>query len=165
MPAGALQCGEPAGVPEGVGIRRRLTNDEFIALRSLSRDPWIGHQGFHFTWKHRRRWWRINDGMAVNHDTDKVDWLAHLPHLEVQAKAAFEKLEAMGLAQITEQLCCPGTECHRNDRSLYTLTDAGWRLLTVLDRPSSAPVAPKVPEPKSWKQKLYEFFVGQPPTP
>ncbi len=66
---------------------RRLTQDEFIALRSLEKERWGGQHGLRMFWKFNRTWRR-----AYEHETEAA-W------------DAVTELEGMGLVE--EGYCCP----------------------------------------------------------
>lgn len=127
--------GQPVRESDQPGLRR-LSNDEFIALRSLHKGAWVMHHGFFFHWKHNRRWWYVNG--SSGYATRYIDCgPAELPKIETRflhqaaskARLAHESLRERGLARTTVDRCCPGTDCHRNDRLVFEPTEAGTALI------------------------------------
>jgi hypothetical protein len=102
----------------------RLTNDCFIALRSLQLEDYI--LGADILWKHNRKWVRISaDGWATSRD----DGSCRYPGVEVfdRAEKAIHQLAVLGLACEQVIRCCPGQACHLNDRLAWRLTAEGER--------------------------------------
>lgn len=102
---------------------RRLTSMQFQALRSLGHEPWVissrhTRRGYFILWKRKRygqREW-------VTPDTPKIPYAI---------EKAGEDLVKNGLAEVYERRCCPGTDCHENDKLMMRLTGKGQRLLEI----------------------------------
>jgi len=85
--------------------QRRLTADDFIALRSLAQRRWM--QGDRIDWKFNRSWRSVT--------------VSDAPALE-----AADRLVAMGLAE--ETICCRGCS-----RAVIQLTEKGLAMVGRLD--------------------------------
>lgn len=110
--------------------RTRLSNDEFIALRSIHRDPWASGAGFQ--WKQRKVWLDVDeDGWTRRVGTNGAyRWRSDLA---TRGQTARELLLARGLAQEEEVRCCNGA-CGKPGWVLTTLTPNGKSLMAVLGR-------------------------------
>lgn len=117
--------------------KTRLSNDEFIALRSIHRDPWASGAGFQ--WKQNKVWLDVeDDGWARRVGTD--DAYRWRGELVARGQAARESLLARGLAQEEEVRCCNGG-CGNPGWMLTTLTPSGKALMAVLSRQAARDVS------------------------
>ena len=133
-----------AGVSSLVA-RDSLSNDQFMALRSMCRSAWVdrGQRGMSFEWKHNGRWWKVDslgrawrlaDAFAVGgvdicrrEFADDIEW---------KAISAARELARRGLAKSVFRRCCPGLDCHVNDETVYEPTEAGRAFVVALKRSS-----------------------------
>lgn len=137
--------------PQPNGLRR-LQNDDFIALRSLRREPWVfencrdllsfealtqqrrlsAYAGINVLWKQNGKW-------------DYGDYFVGM-----RAIAAFVRLEGLGLASAQVKRCCPGTSCHTNDKVVCEVTQNGLDLVNAKTAPGPKGVVsrPLVSAPK-----------------
>ena len=108
----------------------KLTNDEFIALRSVHRDPWA--EGAGFQWKQQGKWLDVDDdGWARPVGTDEAyRWRGPLVK---RGQAALALLLQRGLVQEETVRCCKGL-CDHPGWRLWTLSPRGKGLIAVLSR-------------------------------
>lgn len=115
----------------------KLTNDEFLALRSIHRDPWCSRLGV--LWKAHGVWLEVGeDGWARRAGSeDAYRWRGELIE---RAHAALDLLLQRGLVQEELVPCCPDPTCHRSDYLLWTLTKRGEGLISsVYPNPTALP--------------------------
>lgn len=110
--------------------KTRLSNDEFIALRSIHRDPWASGAGFQ--WKQNKVWLDVeDDGWARRVGTDGAyRWRGELV---ARGHVARESLLVRGLVQEEKVRCCNGA-CGKPGWTLTTLSRSGKVLMVVLGR-------------------------------
>lgn len=108
----------------------KLTNDEFIALRSVHRDPWA--EGAGFQWKQQGKWLDVDDdGWARLVGTNEAyRWRGPLVN---RGKVALALLVERGLVQEEVVRCCNGL-CDHPGWRLWTLSPRGKGLMAVLGR-------------------------------
>lgn len=122
----------------------RLTNDQFMALRSIAREPW-DLQWRRIQWKFNGKWFHL-DSKGWRSALDAA-YPAHCGYGQMRDRAwdAAWGLEALGLVEISTIRCCPGTSCHLNDRNLFQPSERGAELLrriAIGHKRSEEPAAP-----------------------
>ena len=121
--------------------RNRLNTDQFLALRSIAKNPWqwnVGRSEAVIQWKFHKRWYYIfsrdhNVLIPMDGETTWGNGCYHQHNgwddiFEKSYKARDELIER-GLVQDKFIRCCPGTSCHNNDRHIYRLTERGLALI------------------------------------
>lgn len=114
----------------------RLTNAEFTMLRSLAKDPWANEGAllWRLKWRNRNTWGLVDkDGFFW---PEGSTWGYSRYGLRKKALAAVLHLEALGLAHTNNKRCCPGTDCHLNDKQVFEITEQG---LALLEKANAAP--------------------------
>lgn len=116
------------------GMPARLNTIQFLALRSISRGNWDLRLGT-FEWRFNGKW------SVLRRQLDRC--------LYDQAWDAVWELEGRGLVETVTMRCCPGTLCHRNDRSEFRLTPRGTALLRRANETSQRRNAARHPAPEA----------------
>ncbi|WP_149543103.1 hypothetical protein [Serratia marcescens] len=109
----------------------RLNNDQFMALRSIAREPWDIQQG-RIQWHFSGKWFHLFRQYGIRASLESVDGIGGCCGFESvyeQALDAARILEGRGLVEVFTLRCCPNTPCHRNDRYEFRLTARGEKLL------------------------------------
>lgn len=116
----------------------RLNNDDFIALRSVCREPWISARGFDGTilWKFNGKWFRVDQAEVAMSLVDDYAW-SYKGSVWARAYCALDRIEAYGLVESNIVRCCPDTDCHLNDRLTWNITERGRALLARANKPAS----------------------------
>lgn len=130
----------------------RLNTDQFLALRSIAKEPWDMQWG-RIQWRFNGKWCHLFRRHGVRAPLGSVDGIGgHCGYDDVFDRAwdAAWALVAYGLVEEFTVRCCPGTSCHANDREEFRLTPRGVALLekanaTSQRRKSVEPTAPDVP--------------------
>src|SRR6185503_19242744 len=99
-----------------MNTQRRQSNDEFIALRALGREPW--QLGTAIWWRHYGTWCRLYPDGHMR-AVDGRSWSGRDDLLE-RAECSAYSLKVQGLAELLNRQCCPNPECERN--SIFDLT-------------------------------------------
>lgn len=150
--------------------RTGLTTAQFLALRSIAREPWNRHDG-RLQWRFNGRWARLFEREGVRAPLESADGTGghggYGPVIEKALEAAYE-LQALGLVELATLRCCPGTSCHRNDRDEFRLTQRGQALLDKANAANSrsflatpAPQAPTQPTrqcPVRWVRRVSTYL-------
>jgi hypothetical protein len=124
----------------------KLSNEQFIALRSMCRSAWVdrGQQGMIFDWKRNGYWWTVQSGGRAWRLADQgtaagggyISGREFPDDVEWRAISALRVLERRGLAKSAFRRCCPGRDCHANDETSYEPTEAGRAFVATLKRAS-----------------------------
>jgi len=121
---------------------QRLNTLQFLALRSIAREPW-DMQWRRIQWRFNGKWVQLfRDGVRA--PLGSIDGIGgHYGYDDVYKRAwdAAWELDEQGLVEVVTERCCPGTECHRNDRHEFRLTPRGTALLQKANAVSQSAVA------------------------
>ncbi len=129
--------------------RRRLTTTEFMALRSIAREPWSEARGA-IQWKFHRQWVHL-------HRDDR--W--RYGSLIARAWDAAENLEKMGLVvRVAVRRCCNDPKCQEPKHDEIRLSESGELLL---GKANSATPAPAVQRGEIDAQDQAEMGATPPP--
>ena len=106
-------------------MRARLNTLQFLALRSIAKEPWQMKWGL-IRWKFRGRWFHLyRDGLKTPLDAGRSDGRSGYDDVQEKAWDAAWDLDGMGLVEVATIRCCPGTSCRLNDRHEFRLTPRG----------------------------------------
>lgn len=146
-------------------VQPRLNTNQFLALRSIAREPWDMQWG-RIQWRFNGKWLHLFRRDGVRAPLGSVDGIGgHCGYDDIINRAwdAASELEWYGLVEVFTVRCCPGTSCHANDRHEYRLTPRGTALLqkanaarqtAVADpNPSEIPAAVVNPTGAPWWRK------------
>jgi hypothetical protein len=128
-------------------LAKHLTNDEFIALRALGREPW--RVGTSLWWRHYGTWCRLSPDGRMDGENGRV-WHGR-QELSDRAQEAVFELAGKGLVVETiDSTCCPNPQCPRN--VILQLTERGRRLLAAVSPPKPVVASPAPPIPTAWQR-------------
>jgi len=133
--------------------RQRLNTHEFLALRSIAREPWDLRED-RIQWRFNGRWFYVvarpfsREGHSftvtgVRVSLESVDGKGGrlgYDHVVKRAWNAASSLQARGLVEVFTVLCCPDPSCHASERHELRLTSSGSALLSASNPPASAQV-------------------------
>ena len=148
----------------------RLNTNQFMALRSIAREPWDVQSG-RIQWRFNGKWFHLLRRDGAREPLESVDGVGRYGGygriIEAAWDAAWE-LQGFGLVEVFTVRCCPGRACHANDRPGYTLTPRGAALLqkaNAANRPKPAtpnlvetPAAAANLAGASWWRKAASFL-------
>lgn len=130
-------------------LQPRLNTNQFLALRSIAREPWDVQSGC-IQWRFNGKWFHLLRHDGVREPLESVDGIGGYGGygriIELAWDAAWE-LQGFGLVEAFTVRCCPGRACHANARQGYRLTPRGAALLqkaNAANRPKLA--APRLVE-------------------
>lgn len=109
----------------------RLNTRQFLALRSIAREPWDLAR-WRLQWRFNRKWCHLFCKEGIRAQLNSVDGIGGTGgygDVIDEAWSAAEDLEQCGLVEVFTVRCCQGTSCHNNDKHEYRLTPKGELLL------------------------------------
>lgn len=125
----------------------RLNTNQFLALRSIAREPWDMQWG-RIQWRFNGKWLHLFQRYGVRAPLGSVDGIGgRCGYDDVYERAwnAAWELEGMGLVEVVTERCCSSESCHRNDRHEFRLTPRGNALLQKANAASQREVDDPIP--------------------
>ena len=111
----------------------RLTTTQFLALRSIGREPW-DHASGRYQWKYHGEWFYIDALQGLRTDLlGTWSMFAHGNHIEKAMQAAADLIEA-GLAEVVD---LPAAHPPYRVSRVTMLTARGRSLLAMANSPSA----------------------------
>jgi len=105
----------------------RLTTAQFLALRSIGREPW-DHASGRYQWKYHREWFYIDALQELRTDLlGTWSMFAHSGHITKAMQAAADLIDA-GLAEVAD---LPAAHPPHRARRVTRLTARGHSLLAM----------------------------------
>lgn len=147
----------------------RLTNTQFMALRSIAREPWTHKQDncrFSFQWKINKKWYCLydwKDDFLYAADGSGVRFYSGAKRWSMEAWEALESLIEIGLVEDC-RTACPNSVEDIDDWHEYRLSDRGRDFLKkkanvagihekIADRPETS-IGGLVAKAKGWLSRF-----------
>ncbi|MDF8364691.1 hypothetical protein [Achromobacter anxifer] len=111
--------------------RHRLNTIQFLALRSIAKEPWDLKWG-RIRWRFQGKWVHLFRSDGVRAPLGSIDGTGGRYGYDEVIKRAWDaayELETMGFVELLTVRCCPGSLCHANDRREFRLSRRGDSLL------------------------------------
>jgi hypothetical protein len=130
--------------------RPRLNTIQFLALRSIAKEPWDLKWG-RIRWRFQGKWVYLFRRDGVRAPLGSIDGAGGRYGYDEVLKHAWDaayELENMGFVELLTVRCCPGSLCHANDRHEFRLSRRGDSLLQKANSAPPSRAAGRMREPR-----------------